>query len=107
MFQYVFPALSATAAITAAVVAVWVAFRSGKWRESDDAKALVARLSKVERDQEMTDLKLVGAPSQADIAGLKAEIRTLEVMISAAKDSSARTERAVERMENHMMRVAP
>lgn len=89
----------ACAAMSAAC-AVFVAMRAGKWRETDEAKALIKRVGEVETRVKACEIHMEDLPTRADIAKLQGELH-------AVREIGTRTERAVERIEGFMMRLEP
>ncbi|HVY32842.1 MAG TPA: DUF2730 family protein [Caulobacteraceae bacterium] len=108
-------AFAALAAVISALCAVYVALRTGKWRETDDGKALYDRLGKAERWQDSEpgkqmvkrvdhaheriqalEIRMEDLPTREDIARLEGEVAKVAAI-------GARTENAVERIEGYMM----
>lgn len=102
--QAFLPYLSVMVSLCAVGISLWVAVRAGRWRDSEAAKALVERVGAVER--------LVGLHAQRleqieeDIAGLptKADFARLEGEIVSTGRITERTEQAVLRLEDYMMK---
>jgi len=110
-------------AMLSAGCAVFVAVRSGKWRETDEAQALITRVGKVvtkveNLEDQLNDLptkvlndrlgvaenrisiletRVADLPSKADIEQLRGEIH-------AVCEIGKRTENAVDRIEGYMMK---
>ncbi|WP_374569672.1 DUF2730 family protein [Phenylobacterium sp.] len=88
-----------TPAIVAAACALFVAWRNGKWRETDEAKALIKRMGEVEGrvdkvegrvgtlEDDISDL-----PTKADIARLEGELKTVGNDVRAANAGIDRIE---------------
>ena len=103
-------AVLTSAAVISAACALFVAWRAGKWKAGDELKNFDARLSAAESSLQMHDLKFIGLPSAADIAGLRAEIRNVglqvehaEKLVERAEKSTERVERSVDRIESFLM----
>ncbi len=86
-------------------IAAWTAVRAGRWRDSEAAKALVERISGVERTTGLHEQRLgqieediLGLPTKADFARLEGEI------VSTCRIAD-RTEQAVLRLEDYMMKA--
>lgn len=98
------PYFSLAIAVIACCISGWVAIRAGRWRDSEAAKALVDRLGAVERTSglhaqrlEQIEEDIAGLPTKADFARLEGEI------VSTCRIAD-RTEQAVLRLEDYMMK---
>ena len=87
--------------ISAANLGLWLLtyLRTGRWRETDDAKELVQRLDKCEDRLTTIEADLRNAASKAELAELKAELH-------GVRDLVERTEGGVRRIESHLLRTA-
>ena len=110
------PYFSLAVAVGALIVATIVALRAGRWRLSDDAKALDARISAIggrvgavetnsatadelaEVATRVTKLEagMLNVATKADVAKLTAEIKGLETAVSGV-------DAGVNRIESHLM----
>jgi hypothetical protein len=104
--------ITAACAVIACACAVWVAFRSGNWRETDAAKALVGRVDVLETKVASFDDKLSDKPSQAQIAGIeerikglatKAEIAAIQSDVHSLVREVAKVDAGVTRIEAFLM----
>lgn len=91
----------------ACAVSVITLFRSGRWRESDAAKALLARVGTTEKSLMLHDQRL--SQIEDDIAALptKADFARLEGEILTTCKIADRTERAVVRLQDYLMERKP
>lgn len=62
---------------------VYVAWRAGKWRDSDEARALHQRVERTERRLDQHELKLKDLPTKADFEALRGEVRSVESGVRA------------------------
>lgn len=92
----VLPYLSLAISAVACMVAVWVAVRAGRWKESDDAKALVARIGRLEG-------RVDNHASRFDGLATKSDVATLSQQLVAVDRSINTLERGVERIEAYLM----
>lgn len=90
-------------AVISCSCAVFVAWRSGNWRESDEAQKLMARVGavegrvgKAESRLEAFEEKIEGLPTAADVARVEGQVETVKEMVRAAAAG-------VERIESFMM----
>ncbi|MBI1407312.1 MAG: DUF2730 family protein [Caulobacter sp.] len=86
-------------AVISALCAVFVAWRASRWRESDEAQKLIARVGAVEGRMTKAEGRLDGIdekfddlPTEADIARLEGEIGTVKELCRAAAAGVARIE---------------
>lgn len=98
------PYLSVLISLVAVGIALVVAVRAGKWRDSDAAKALEGRIGTVEKASglhaqrlEQIEDDIAALPTKADFARLEGEI------VSTCRIAD-RTEQAVLRLEDYMMK---
>lgn len=68
-------------ALASAGCAVFVALRAQKWRDSDDAKALLERVDEVEDRLSRLETRASDLPTRADIARLEGEIDGLTKLV--------------------------
>lgn len=94
------PYFSLAIAVIACGLSAWTAVRAGRWRDSDAAKALDARLVKVESDTGLHAQKI--GQIEEDIAALptKADFARLEGEVNTTCRIADRTEKAVLRLED-------
>jgi hypothetical protein len=81
------------------LVSLFVALRAGKWRESDDAKSLIGRVSGLETRITVLETEMKDLPTKEDVARLEGKIQ-------GVCDIGQRTEKAVDRIESYMMERA-
>lgn len=100
------PYVSVLVSLIAVAISLWVAIRASRWRDSEAAKALVDRVTAVEgavklhaQRLEQIEEDIAGLPTKADFARLEGEI------VSTCRIAD-RTEQAVLRLEDYMMRGA-
>lgn len=109
---YCFPELSVAefptwipigCAVISCACAVFVAWRSGNWRQTDEAQKLIARVgavegraTKIEARLDAFEEKVEGLPTAADIARVEGQVETVKEMVRAAAAG-------VERIETFMM----
>ena len=74
--------------------------RAGQWRESEDAKAILARLNTCETDIAGFKMRFEHAATKADVARLTAEVHGVEQLIK-------NTDAGVVRIEQLLMRAHP
>ncbi len=108
------PYLAFGVSVLACGIALYVAVRAGRWRDSDDAKAIDNRINALATTvggaatglalgavaTRVTALEagMQHVATKADIAGLKAEVKGLESTISSV-------DAGVSRIEDHLMGV--
>lgn len=80
-----------------AVVLLKTYHRAGQWRESEDAKAILARLTLVENDITGFKARFENVATKADVARLTAEVNGLEQLVK-------NTDAGVIRIEQLLMR---
>lgn len=90
------PYLSLAISAVACMVAVWVAVRAGRWKESDDAKVLLARISQLEGRVDNHATRFDGLATKADAARLSQQLVAVDHNITTL-------ERGVERIEAYLM----
>lgn len=82
---------SAAAAVSAACAA-YIAWRDNKWRDSDEAKTMNARIKAVEDKTLEHEVKLKDLPSKADLAAVNANVHNLERTVSGIDAGVTRIE---------------
>ncbi|HRD47542.1 MAG TPA: DUF2730 family protein, partial [Caulobacter sp.] len=92
------PYFSLAVAVGALLVAIFVAMRAGRWRESDGAKEMAGAINKLDHRLTTVEADMRNVATKADIASLKSEVEGLERL---AKN----TDQAVTRIEGHLMGV--
>lgn len=92
--------------VISCAIATWTAVRAGRWRDSEAAKALVDRISSVERTSglhaqriEQIEEDIEGLPTKADFARLEGEVKTTCKI-------GERVEKAVLRLEDYWLKDA-
>lgn len=88
--------LSLLISVLNALVLLLTYQRSGRWRESDDAKALIDRVGKAEGDITGLKVRMENVATKADVARATAEIE-------AGTQHIRRVEVGVERIESYLM----
>lgn len=63
------------------VMSVLTYIRTGRWKDSEDAKSLDGRLKAVESRVTEHEIKLDNLPTKADVARIEADVRSLEKTI--------------------------
>ena len=91
--------VAATVAISAANLGLWALtyFRTGRWRETDDARELVRRVDDAEDRLTKIEAVQTNGATKAEVAGLKSELHGVRELVE-------RTESGVRRIESHLMR---
>ncbi len=74
--------------------------RAGRWRDLEDAKALIQRMSLAEGEITGLKARMENVATKADVARLTAEVSGLEMLIK-------NTEAGVVRIEQLLMRANP
>ena len=72
--------------------AIYVAVRTGRWRESDEAKELGTRIETVEQKVIRIEERLSAMPTKADLEGLKSDVRAIGREVGKVDDSVTRIE---------------
>lgn len=72
--------------------AIYVAVRTGRWRESDEAKSMINRITAVEQKVATVETRLMNMPTLADLEGLKSEVRSIAREVGKVDDSVTRIE---------------
>lgn len=91
-----FRAASAFGGLLAVCVAVWVARRSGNWRDSDERKSDQRRIASIEADLVGIKFRLEAVPTKADIEILKSDLRAVD-------RSVGKVEAGLDRIEQFLM----
>ena len=84
--------IAATIAAISALTAVYVARRNGQWRETDDAKALLQRVTDVEGRVQAVEIRMEDLPTREDIAELRGEVKAVGRDVAAANSGIDRIE---------------
>lgn len=81
-----------------------------RWHDTEIARSIKERIARLENAAGVTDVKMLGLATQADIAGLTAQVRAVAQEIDhagknveRAEKAVDRAERAIERIESHLM----
>ncbi|WEK38667.1 MAG: hypothetical protein P0Y50_08885 [Candidatus Brevundimonas colombiensis] len=98
-FTHVMILLSAGLSAINVVLLLATYRRAAQWRESDDAKAILARLTLVENDITGFKARFENVATKADVARLTAEVNGLEQLVK-------NTDAGVIRIEQLLMRGA-
>ena len=90
-------------AVISCGISAWTAVRAARWRNGEAHSALVGRVGSLERNGELRDQRI--KTLEEDIAALptKADFTRLEGEIKTTCAIADRTERAVLRLENHIL----
>ena len=94
--QMIIQALAAGLSLLALLVAAATYVRAGRWKEGDDAKALVAEVKAIDRRLTTVETKIEGLATKSDIAELRAELKAMDKAVE-------KTAAGVERIEQFMM----
>lgn len=73
--------------------------RAGRWKDGEDARALIARVGGLEGDVATLKADMRNVATKADVAGLGERVAGVESHVRSI-------ERGVERIESHLMRTA-
>lgn len=87
-----FQIIAMGAALVSAACAVFVAWRGGRWRETEEAQALLKRMSDAESRISACEIRIEDLPTRADIARLEAEIKGVGQQVGAANAGIDRLE---------------
>ena len=98
------PYFALTVSVIACALSAWTAVRAGRWRESDSAKDLMRRVGDTENTIRLHAQRL--GQIEEDIAALptKADFARLEGEIVSTCRIADRTEQAVLRLEDYMIK---
>lgn len=99
------PYFAVALSVAALILNALTFLRAGRWRDSEGAKALVERITGVERTADLHEQRI--AQIEADVVGLptKADFTRLEGEIKTTCAIADRTERAVLRLEDHILKA--
>lgn len=92
--QYASLAISACACLLAAASFV----RTGRWRDTDEAKALAASIADMERRISIIENEIEDLPTKADIRGL-------EERITAVAGLVRHTQEGINRIEGYFLQI--
>jgi len=81
--QAYLPYLSVLLSLGAVALALWVAVRAGQWRDSDSAKALLARVDETESRLDKLETRTLNLATKTDIASLKSEMDGMSKQIDS------------------------
>lgn len=70
--------------------------RTGRWRETDDAKQLVQRIDALEKRIALIEARDKDLPTKADLAALSGDVRLVKQLVE-------RAEKGIDRIEAYMM----
>lgn len=97
------PYLAFAVSVVACFISGWTALRAGRWRDTEAAKAMTQRVNdahaRLDRHGDrlnVIEADILDLPTKADLAEVKGKVET-------TCEISARTEKAVERLEHFMM----
>jgi len=94
VFQFASLAISTVACCLAAASF----FRTKSWRDTDEAKALVNRVSAVESRLSVIESEVEDLPTKADIARLEEQVRGVDHNVN-------RAQLGIDRIENFFLRM--
>lgn len=97
-FAAVMSAIAVTLSAINAVILLLTYRRAGQWRESEDARAILSRLSACESDLTGIKARFENVATKADIARLTGEVNGLEQLVK-------NTDAGVVRIEQLLMRA--
>lgn len=98
------PYLSVLISLVAVAIALVVAIRAGQWRDSEAAKALLGRISAVENATGLHAQRLEQIEEDISTLPTKADFARLEGEIVSTCRIADRTEKAVLRLEDYMIK---
>jgi hypothetical protein len=77
-------------ALASVVIAAWSASRAGRWRDSDEARAVDARLGKLEMDRTASDgrIRVLETRVDGEVVRLDGLIDRLELAVRRVEDMS-------------------
>jgi hypothetical protein len=87
-----FQIITMLAALASAACTFFVAWRAGRWRETEEAKALLKRMGEAENRISACEIRMEDLPTQADIARLESEIKGVGTQVGAANAGIDRLE---------------
>lgn len=82
--------------IIATLCALVVAVRSGRWRETDEAVALIKRIDTAEGRLDRIETAINSLPSKEDLAVVRGEVHATRDLLNVVRSG-------VERIEGYMM----
>jgi hypothetical protein len=83
LFEIVIAAGSLVCAVCSVACAIWVANRDGKWRDTEEAKAIIARIDGAEDRLSRLETKMADLATKGDVNTLRAEFHGLENVIKS------------------------
>ena len=98
------PYLSVLISLIAVAIALVVAVRAGQWRDSEAAKALMGRIVAVESKTDLHAQRLEQIEEDISTLPTKADFARLEGEIISTCRIADRTEKAVLRLEDYMIK---
>lgn len=96
ILELAFRGISALSAFIAVFCALYVAWRAGNWRNSDERKAMFSRLSAIENDVLAMKTRFEQVATRSDVEALKSQVTALDRNIS-------KLDSAVDRIEAFLM----
>jgi len=90
------PYLSLIVAVSAVLISGLVALRSGRWRETDEARQMAEDIEALSDRLAVLETSMKSVATKEDVSRLTAEVKGLEKI-------AALTQAGVARMESHMM----
>lgn len=77
--------------------------RAGQWKDSDEARRLIERVTANETDINGLKVRMENVATKADVARLTAEITGVERQVVGVEVHAKRIEGGVERIESYLM----
>lgn len=90
------PYLSLAVAVAAVIISGLVALRSGRWRETDEAREMAEDIEAMNGRLTALETSMKNVATKEDVARLTAELKGLE-------NTASLTQAGVARIESHMM----
>lgn len=91
------PWLSLIAVLASLGVSALSYVRAGRWKDGEDAARLINRVGEIERDVVEVKSQMKNVATKADIAGITAEVRSLN-------DNIIKAERGIDRIEGWLIK---
>lgn len=89
--------------LVSCVCAVFVAYRGQRWRETDDARALLGRVSDLESRVQAVEIRQEDLPTQADVEKLRGEVHALATQVTATGEQVKAAAAGINRIEGHFI----
>lgn len=92
MFELALRFVSALAALISVMCAVYVAYRAGMWRKSDNSRELQGRIGTLENRLGGMEQRLADVPTRADFERVSSDVRAMTRELNKIDDSVVRIE---------------